>query len=78
MIMENTSIKELPAEVQKRIDAVVESEFDLDIRVFTLAPAEGDKQPQAFGSIALCTPSCSCLTCLGHESCWTCTCWPHC
>jgi hypothetical protein len=76
--MENTTVKEIPTEVKERNAAIVESEFDLDIRVFTLTPTGDGKQPQAFGSIALCTPSCSCITCLGHDSCWTCTCWPEC
>ena len=71
--MENTIVKKLPIEVQKRIDAVVESEFDLDIRVFTLAPNESEKLPQAVATIW----SCSCATCQ-LASCWTCTCGPIC
>jgi hypothetical protein len=69
--MENTIVKELPVEVQKRIDAIVDSEFDLDIRVFTLAPSKEVMEPVAFFTVW----SCSCVTCNGQIStCFTCVC----
>ena len=56
--MENTLVREMPADVK---EAIVESEFDLDIRVFTHASG---KEPQAIGTIAFCTASCnSCVNC---------------
>jgi hypothetical protein len=69
--MENTVVKEIPTEVKERNAAIVESEFDLDVRVFTLAPAESGKLPQALFTVW----SCSCVTCNGQLStCWTCAC----
>lgn len=78
--MENTIVKELPSKVQKQIDAIIESEFDLDIRVFTLEPREGTDDPQNLFSIASCNTCISCQSCVSCQlaSCWTCTCFTSC
>ena len=61
LFMENTLVKEMPTKVK---EAIIESEFDLDIRVFTSPTDDTKKGPQALGTIAGCTVSCnSCVNC---------------
>ncbi|QBD82873.1 hypothetical protein EPA93_45695 [Ktedonosporobacter rubrisoli] len=72
-LVKGGQVKEVPAEIKERNAAIVESEFDLDIQVFTPAAVKDGKTPQAIATVW----SCSCATCHGG-SCWTCSCWPNC